>query len=367
MTAASRSDLPALTGVRGLAALWVLSYHLQFFAKAFGVDWLKDPPILRSGWVGVDLFFVLSGFVLMHAHQQDFVRPTLRATGRFALLRVFRVYPLATVVLLLLAALLATDPRFSDWYRKSHDPLDLTWVSFVRTLTLSTRWFPPFTGDWNQPTWSLSAEIVGYAAFPLLAMLAVRLNNGFFAVLLAIAALGLPQMLQPILHAGIGNDIFGFAIVRMAGGFTAGIVLYRLHRLTPDRYRQLQGWSADLALVALLVALFTPLRLTAPLFCFGLLVYGLAGHGGVVQRLLASPPALWLGRISFPLYLIHTMTLFFLYYELAVHNAPIPWRVATWVAFPPAAMLVAWGLHLAVERPSHEFGRRLVRRWGGAR
>ena len=364
MTAASRANLPALTGVRGLAALWVLGYHLQFFARAFGVDWLKDPPILRSGWVGVDLFFVLSGFVLMHAHQQDFVRPTFRATGRFAILRVFRVYPLATVVLLLLAALLATDPHFSDWYRKSHDPLDLTWISFVRTLTLSTRWFPPFTGDWNQPTWSLSAEIVGYAAFPLLAMLAARLNNGFVAMLLAIAALALPQLLQPILHAGIGNDIFGFALVRMAGGFAAGIVLYRLHRLTPDRYRWLQGWSADLALVALIVALFTPLRLTAPLFCFGLLVYGLAGKGGVTQRLLASRPALWLGRISFPLYLIHTMTLFFLYYELAVHNVPIPWRVAVWGAFAPAAMLVAWGLHLVVERPSHEFGRRLARRWG---
>ena len=238
MSSSSPARLPALTGVRGLAALWVMSFHLQFFGPAYGVEWVKGMPIVPFGWAGVDLFFVLSGFVLMHAHQVDFIRPTLRATARFAILRVFRVYPLATVVLLLIAAMLATDPRFSAWYRDSHDPADLTRVSFLRTLTLSTRWFPPFTGDWNQPTWSLSAEIVGYAAFPLLAFAAVRLNNVIVLVLLALAALAMPQVLQPIVHASIGNDIFGFALVRMAGGFTGGLILYRLQQLTPAWLRR---------------------------------------------------------------------------------------------------------------------------------
>ena len=47
----------------------------------------------------------------------------------------------------------------------------------MRTLTLTTRWFLPFDGDWNQPTWSLSVELLGYLAFPLLAFAAVRLRN----------------------------------------------------------------------------------------------------------------------------------------------------------------------------------------------
>jgi len=76
--------LPSLTGVRGIAALWVVLFHLQQFAGEFGLEAVKGLPGLRSGWAGVDLFFVLSGFILMLVHERDFPRLSWTPVVRFA-------------------------------------------------------------------------------------------------------------------------------------------------------------------------------------------------------------------------------------------------------------------------------------------
>lgn len=144
--------------------MWVLLFHVQSFANGYGAPWLKSVPLLADGWVGVDLFFVLSGFILMFVHEADFGQLRGRVVVHFAALRFFRIYPLATAVLILIALLVLADAGFAVWYRKTHDPADLTAMAFLRTLLLATRWYPPFVGDWNQPVWSLSVEIIGYCA-----------------------------------------------------------------------------------------------------------------------------------------------------------------------------------------------------------
>lgn len=82
MTGTLPRNMPALTGVRGIAALWVLLFHLSIELGIGGPQWLR--PIPASGWIGVDLFFLLSGFVLMHSHHADFHQsPTLNALSFF--------------------------------------------------------------------------------------------------------------------------------------------------------------------------------------------------------------------------------------------------------------------------------------------
>jgi peptidoglycan/LPS O-acetylase OafA/YrhL len=102
-------DIPSLTGIRGVAALWVMSYHLQYESgRLWHLPWLDGLPVVERGWAGVDLFFALSGFVLMHVHGRDFPG-FAQAVGapfvRFAKLRISRVYPLSLIVLFMIAGL----------------------------------------------------------------------------------------------------------------------------------------------------------------------------------------------------------------------------------------------------------------------
>lgn len=354
--------VPSLTGVRGAAALWVLLFHVQSFANGYGAPWLKSVPLLAEGWVGVDLFFVLSGFILMFVHEADFEQLRGRAVLHFAALRFFRIYPLATAVLILIALLVFADPGFAPWYRQSHDPADLTGMAFLRTLLLATRWYPPFVGDWNQPVWSLSVEIIGYCALPFLAFATTRVSSRPVLVALAAVCLVAPVALQPVVGSRVDNDIFGFAIIRMAGAFTGGVMLCRLHRLTPAGFGRWQGAIGDVALVVLVVTLLTPLKTWAATPCFGALIYGIASGRGAADWLFGRPVSLFFGRISFPLYLIHAMVLIWGYYELGAHGAGWPLTGVALGLYIPGIILAAWGLHLAVERPSQRLGRAVARR-----
>src|SRR5258705_5569923 len=92
-------DIPALTGLRGVAAFWVVLFHME---------WGSSIPIIEKGYLGVDVFFILSGFVLMHVYAGfettdfDYVR--------FIKARIARIYPLHIFALLLLAVLVICFP-----------------------------------------------------------------------------------------------------------------------------------------------------------------------------------------------------------------------------------------------------------------
>lgn len=354
--------LPSLTGVRGVAALWVLLFHLQQYGDAFGLAAIKGWPVLRTGWAGVDLFFVLSGFILMLVHERDFPRLAWAPAARFAWLRFFRVYPLATVVLLLILLLTLLDPRFTAYWSQGSIPHNFTVSSFFRTLALATRWWSPTDGDWNQPEWSLSVEILGYVAFPAIAVAATRLTDRRWLVALAALCLAFPTAYAAVTHGKpFNDDIFWGAGTRMAGAFTGGIVLARLHRLAPERERAVQGGLATAALVVLLVCLLLPpfgYSLLTP--CFGLLVYGLAADRGAANRLFAQPLAVWLGLISFPLYLLHVMALSWLRFTLERDHAGSMERLAATALLCVFVFALAWLLHLYVEQPSHRFARRAI-------
>ena len=354
--------VPSLTGVRGIAAQWVVLFHLQQFSGDFGLDPIKGLPGLRSGWAGVDLFFVLSGFVLMLVHERDFSRLSWPSLFRFAWLRVFRVYPLATVVLVLIALLVFADRQFAAWFANGSIPHNLTASAFVRTLFLANRWWSPTDGDWNQPEWSLSVEILGYVAFPIIALIATRIRDVRVLIGLTVVCLLFPTAYAFVTHGKFFNDdIFWGAGTRMAGAFTAGRILARLHRLTPDSWREAQGSIGTWALVAVVVCLLSPpYGYGALTLCFGVLVYGLASNRGTANRMFSTPTAVWLGEISFPLYLVHVMVLIWLRYALFQDHPSLAEKLSATGLAILFIFSLAWLLHLYVERPSHRFARRAI-------
>lgn len=147
-----------MTGIRGIAAVWVMLFHAgQDAGKIFALPLLERIPEMWYGCLGVDLFFMLSGFILMYAHGRDFHVLRKHSLIRFARLRFTRIYPLNAVVLLLIAAFVAFQPGYVAWARSPAGGTvyggssAFTAWAFVRTLFLATRWFLPGIGEWNQP------------------------------------------------------------------------------------------------------------------------------------------------------------------------------------------------------------------------
>ena len=348
-------DIPSLTGLRGVAAIWVMLFHVSQMAPAIGAPWVSRIPLLPAGWVGVDLFFVLSGFILMWVHGADFARPSLEAVSRFAAARIVRVYPLSLVVLALIVLLARSDPAFVAWY-KTQNPDNFSAVALARTALLATRWGPA-GGDWNQPVWSLSAELVGYAAFPLLAWLILARSAREAAAIAAICLASLAGL--QISRGAVGvNAIDQISVLaRMACCFTAGMAACRVRQLSSDRAAAFAPLASLIVCIALgACCQFRLGTLLAPAG-FTLVIFSLSFRAGYLDGFLSSKPVIFLGKISFPLYLLHAMPLLWLVSHY--RHAGLGPMAATAVlsAYGVACIAAAALLHYLVERPSHRWAR----------
>lgn len=160
------AKLPALTGVRGLAALWVWLYHTWFSAgsplvhvKSIG---LKLTPFFSLGWIGVDLFFVLSGFVLVWPFIGQDARPF--SFSEFMRRRALRVLPAYYTQMALLLALAAAG------FMWDVPPWKNTFAHVLLFHNLNEKWSSAVNGPW----WTLPIEWQFYLVFPVLIALLLR-------------------------------------------------------------------------------------------------------------------------------------------------------------------------------------------------
>lgn len=367
-----RISIPSLTGVRGVAAFWVFLTHLYGFAAHI----LNAPSLLRSsflinGFRGVDLFFILSGFILMHVHARDFKTISQNALKRFFVTRFFRIYPLNTAILLALVPLVLLAPSYVAAERSFSDPHfayrvhNLSAAGFVQTLLLAQSWTVLKLGEWNIVSWTLSAEVLGYILFPALAWGIIRESSWWRCIIYAVCSLLTLTVLLFLSHHANNNPTGTFGSVRMFFCFVAGICLYRCFQLAPE---YLASWASAitwLAVVFIAITLFVPSAPVFDAFGFAALVFGLAYQRGPVNRMLESRLSSYLGKISFSFYLSH-----FLIINI-VSWAAEDWLTTRGLAVKAAALLALLLLCLAVasvlydwvERPSQRFGRYLVKSW----
>lgn len=351
-------DIPSLTGLRGVAAVWVMLFHVSMAAPLLGAAWISRLVVLPDGWVGVDLFFVLSGFILMWVHGGEFIRPSAAVTGRFAAARIVRIYPLSLAVLGLIVLLTWADPAFVAWY-KTLNPDNYSSAALVRTALLATRWVDAGGGEWNQPVWSLSAELVGYGAFPVLAWLLMARSPAAAVATAATSLIALALFQIATGTAGVNAIDQISVLMRMACGFTAGMAVCRVRQLTGDQHARLAGLVAIIVCAAVVCCcLFRFGKLAAPAG-FTLMIFCLSFRTGGLDRVLASRPVMHLGRISFPLYLVHVTPMLWLVsrYRLAPLG-PVA-ASALVLAYIAGCLALATVLHRLVERPSHGW----IRRW----
>lgn len=225
-----------LTGVRFIAAAWVVLYHFQIPLGVLG--FLAIPgvaDVLRVGRLGVDLFFALSGFILTHTYLSR-LGPSARARGTldFWWLRLARVYPVHVVMILVAGVAVAAQAKITT------ASLDRAWlnpVDLVKNLLLVQEWGAAPSRGWNFVAWSLSMEWMAYLLFPLLVLLLWRLQSRFSTrLLIALWAV----VLTPLVVYGLSTtdpyytEHWG-STIRILTEFTAGALTYLIVcRVLPD-------------------------------------------------------------------------------------------------------------------------------------
>ncbi|MBL7234854.1 acyltransferase family protein [Komagataeibacter oboediens] len=364
-------SIPSLTGVRGIAALWVFMTH--FYGLAADIlhqPWMLQSLFLFNGFRGVDLFFVLSGFILMHVHEGQFTVLRWRVVRDFFIVRFFRVYPLNTFVLLAMVPLVLLAPGYVAMQRYYADPAfayrahNLSLPGFVQTLLLVQSWTVLKLGEWNIVSWTLSAEVLGYILFPLLAMWAMRISSPRNALALCACSLVTLVVVLFACHHANNNPTGTFGAIRMFFCFVSGILLYRAYHLLPDSMERHASSITSGAVIFIAATLFFPVAPVLDVFGFTALIFGLAYQRGAVDALLRSGPVIWLGRISFSFYLTHYLLIGIISWSLGewLRHLDLASGLAVTFAIFGLCLIVGTVCYHLVERPSQRLGRRVMQR-----
>ncbi len=297
MTATDRQHYVALDSLRGICALAVVLFHFRTEGM------LSNLSFIRNGWMFVDFFFVLSGFVISAAYAGRFVGGGV-TIGRFMGLRLGRIYPLHLAVLLAMVAieLLLVIFDFSGVTSRAPFEGGRSIGALGSNLALLHSFGLHDVLTWNGPSWSIAAEMWMYLLF---AILFDRCGTKAWWML---GAIGLTAVLWLAFYsANWLNTTNTLGFVRCAYGFAVGCGVFWL-------VSQGRAWRGSLAefitvgIAILFVVLVStgPLTLLAPLI-FALPVMVFAGEAGALSRCLAAKPLLWLGTISYSTYMVHAM------------------------------------------------------------
>lgn len=361
--------LPGLTGLRILAALAVYASHIP---PPHGAPEVVG-SFFQSGYMGVTLFFTLSGFVLAINYFERLRRFSARAIWDFAGARFARIYPLYILILFYIFVHgHAFGESLSGWWE--HVLVLQAWSSNVYHVF-----------NFNGPAWSVSVEIFLYACFPLLALALAWLRRPWAllgtgtVVVLAMAALThwfvssgrgtLPWTDPESSH----RWLYLMPVTRL-GDFTLGILAARLYMDAGARarVRQFGGPLVVVTMLAIVALMGWPANLDSA-WSWDLayvvpgvaLIFGLAvAPRSIPARVLSLPVIVLLGESSYAFYLIHQRALE--YFGAGRWAAATSVTTILYEALTLGAILcLAVGLHVMVERPARLYIRRLLGSYSG--
>jgi peptidoglycan/LPS O-acetylase OafA/YrhL len=360
-------DLRPLTSLRFIAAMMIVLLHAGELFTYEWMIWVRFP--LNNG---VSFFFVLSGFILTHVYS---LRPNT-PYGYFLWTRFARLWPthLATLALLVVSV-----P--DGWATFYGEGMFSKWWTLLANLTLTQSLFPymAYVFSWNGVSWSISTEFFFYLAFPFLL---INLHRNWhiklilsLLPLLALALLAptidIPAKTNEVDQASTflityANPLFrGFEFCL---GMSAWVIWNGL-----SRRQRFRGHATTWEVFALAVAtvwfslvfysVLVPFANTMPVlgpwltvsgssWVFAVLIVALAHGEGVVGKLLSAKLCVWLGEISFAIYMVHQILL-----KIFVTRLP-EWTHD--VFYLPALIALSAGIHHLIEKPPKSY---LLRLW----
>jgi peptidoglycan/LPS O-acetylase OafA/YrhL len=341
----AQSELRALTSARGVAAWMVVLYHIRPIMHGLPGFALQ---IFGKGYLAVDFFFLLSGFVIWLSWGERLRDDGWRAARCFLQKRVARIWPLHLVILAgasMLALVLAATGR--------SDPIQFPFRELPLHIFLFQNWGFTDRLSWNNPAWSISCEIVAYLAFPFFARAIDWRRFPSWLIVSTIAMLFLIIYIMIRGEAMLDASVTQYGMIRCLTEFSAGTALCALWM----RWREAPALPAMCAATTCIAALVAwaagaPETLAAPTALAALLLT-LALTSGLRRNPLDASLIRYLGEISYATYLSHFI-LFIVFKLLFVSDElSVPLGlIALYLAMVLASSIA---LHHLVERPAQRW------------
>ncbi|QIZ78443.1 acyltransferase family protein [Ferrimonas lipolytica] len=299
-----------LESLRGIAALLVVLYHSPYHFDT------SSTLFIHNSYLFVDLFFILSGFVMSYAYGDRIGRNI--TFGDYLILRLGRMYPLHLISLLLMLAYFCLKSVLFHWEVAGGGALlssDGQISSFIGNLLLlqSVGIFDHLT--WNTPSWSVSAEILTYVVFFATTFFIDRHKSLWLPPLIAFSCY--------LFLFTLGRDnldiTYDFGFVRCIAAFYLGVGINRLRRfesLTKKIAQRIEllEW---LTVIGIVIAIFNAEVYPAmwigvvTTFTLAIIVFS-SDHNGTLGRLLLAQVLQLSGRWSYSIYMLHLLIILLL-------------------------------------------------------
>ena len=300
-----------LTPLRGMAALWVAAYHFEI--STIGSSHYDHSLLLGKGYLMVDLFFIMSGFIIRHVYGDSFSRRiTIPDFRRFIVARFARIYPLHFFTLTFLIVMAFFTGEWNWVNDPNAIPTNLLLLQSFGVNRLST---------WNRVSWSISAEWAAYMIFPLLAFLINRTPRITLPILPFLIILTYIALLYWLPPAGIGNadrlllhklDVtYDYGFLRGIAGFLVGMLCYGLYNQFPTRSFFSKDSMGMLCIAATLLLMHKGSNDLFLIPAFSGLTVSFAANAGILHKFCSFKPMQFVGKVSYSIYLIQAIAMLF--------------------------------------------------------
>jgi peptidoglycan/LPS O-acetylase OafA/YrhL len=307
------TNIACLTPLRGIAALLVAVFHFQVYFIRFIT---KDQSMfVDKGYLMVDLFFIMSGFLIMHVYKDDFGELiSIKSFKKFMLARFARLYPLHIITLLVLVVIFYAKSLHAQGYL---DPQAIIYHIFLLHAF-------PVSKDvtWNIPSWSISAEWWAYTLFPFLCLLLYKSKRlGVILMLLSIMTIYTAIVCFLPRYDTYGHSIkyvfnldvtYDYGFLRSFAGFMTGMLLYLLYLSAVIKKIFNSDLLCGIYIVLILFALHKGIKDIWFVPGFAILILLFTCNTGKFSSRFNNKALNFLGDISYSVYMIHFLIIVFL-------------------------------------------------------
>ncbi|MDI1354991.1 MAG: acyltransferase [bacterium] len=303
--------LPNLTPLRGLAALLVVAVH--FNGIVIHLPFSSTNMFLNKSYLMVDLFFIMSGFIILHNYGSEFKDLVgWRSYLKYLRARFARIYPLHffTFLILVIIIYFSLNPYLSG-------PLT-TLINNPKAIITHLLLLQSFgfheIYTWNVPSWSISAEWFAYLLFPFLTLFMARYKS-FALFLLTVLVIALYVLIVYVIPRPTSpwdmpnnhdiNVSYEFGYIRGLAGFTTGMLVYKFYQTKKLLHFLSQDWVGAACVFALIYTMSKGILDLFYIPLLSLVVLSLVANKSSINKVLMLRPLQYIGEISYSIYMWH--------------------------------------------------------------